>query len=222
MAEPVAPRPPEAVATARLLRAVAHDLNNLLHVVCGGVSALAMDLPPDTDPLLVEDIATAGRQAVALVDRLYVHGRAVTEPAQPQALLDVFLELDSRLPETVSVELPDEALQGCLDPYAFGRVLSDLGQVATAALPGRPLRLWAQSAADTTVVGLSAPEDDLQAALGPVLDHPFAGDRQDGSAGRIELAVLRAVVEAWGGSLAWLPGPPTTLQVRLRRAAGAA
>src|SRR5437867_2491736 len=82
----------ELRAIALLARAAAHEINNALMVVAGGLSILARRLPPDSEDSLW---ATRARDGVESVKQIIIRMNAITqiEEVAPQGLLPPMLDI---------------------------------------------------------------------------------------------------------------------------------
>ena len=82
----------ELRAIALLARAAAHEINNALMVVAGGLSILARRLPPDSEDSLW---ATRARDGIESVKQIIIRMNAITqiEEVPPQGLLPPMLDI---------------------------------------------------------------------------------------------------------------------------------
>lgn len=129
-------------AVARLAASVAHDFNNLVHIIQGRTDILADQLPED-DPLQEEirEILAASARAIDLAGQLMAFGR--TQPTSPatvslhavlgraEQLLKPLLDERTRLEVRRSATL--DVVQ--LDPLQFERVILNLVTNARDAMP---------------------------------------------------------------------------------------
>ncbi len=129
-------------AVARLAASVAHDFNNLVHIIQGRTDILADQLPED-DPLQEEirEILAASARAIDLAGQLMAFGR--TQPTSPatvslhdmlsrtQRLLKPLLDERTRLVIRPGATL--DVVQ--LDPLQFERVILNLVTNARDAMP---------------------------------------------------------------------------------------
>jgi signal transduction histidine kinase len=82
----------ELRAIALLARAAAHEINNALMIVAGGLSILARRLPPDSEDSLW---ATRARDGIDAVKQIIIRMNAITqiEEVPPQGLLPPMLDI---------------------------------------------------------------------------------------------------------------------------------
>ncbi len=130
-------------AVARLAASVAHDFNNLIHIVQGRIDVIGEQLPED-DPLQEEirEINAASARAVDLASQLMAFGR--TQPTSPatvslhdlihraEKLLKPLLDERSRL--RLRLSATEEVVR--IDPLQFERVVLNLVTNARDAMPG--------------------------------------------------------------------------------------
>jgi signal transduction histidine kinase/CheY-like chemotaxis protein len=130
-------------AVARLAASVAHDFNNLVHIIQGRTDILADQLPED-DPLQEEirEILAASARAVDLAGQLMAFGR--TQPMSPatvslhEMLSRAELLLKPLLDERTRLEIRRGATLDVvqIDPLQFERVILNLVTNARDAMPG--------------------------------------------------------------------------------------
>jgi signal transduction histidine kinase/CheY-like chemotaxis protein len=130
-------------AVARLAASVAHDFNNLIHIVQGRTDVIADQLPDD-DPLQEEirEISAANARAADLASQLMAFGR--TQPTSPAtvSLHDLVRRaerllkplLDERSLLRLRLDATDEVVR--IDPLQFERVILNLVTNARDAMPG--------------------------------------------------------------------------------------
>jgi signal transduction histidine kinase len=82
----------ELRAIALLARAAAHEINNALMIVAGGLSILARRLPPDSED---SQWATRARDGIDAVKQIIIRMNAITqiEEVPPQGLLPPMLDI---------------------------------------------------------------------------------------------------------------------------------
>lgn len=130
-------------AVARLAASVAHDFNNLVHIIQGRTDILADQLPED-DPLQEEirEILAASARAEDLAGQLMAFGR--TQPSSPAtvSLHDVLGRTEQLLKPLLDERTRLEIRRGAtldvvqLDPLQFERVILNLVTNARDAMPG--------------------------------------------------------------------------------------
>ena len=129
-------------AVARLAASVAHDFNNLVHIIQGRTDILADQLPED-DPLQEEirEILAASARAIDLAGQLMAFGR--TQPTSPATVsLHALLGRAERLlkpllDERTRLEIRRGAVLDVvqLDPLQFERAILNLVTNARDAMP---------------------------------------------------------------------------------------
>ncbi len=129
-------------AVARLAASVAHDFNNLIHIVQGRTDVIAEHLPQD-DPLQEEirEINAASTRAVDLAGQLMAFGR--TQPTSPATVsLHALIQraekllkplLDERSLLRLRLSATEEVVR--IDPLQFERVILNLVTNARDAMP---------------------------------------------------------------------------------------
>jgi signal transduction histidine kinase/CheY-like chemotaxis protein len=130
-------------AVARLAASVAHDFNNLVHIIQGRTDILADQLPED-DPLQEEirEILAASGRAVDLAGQLMAFGR--TQPTSPAtvSLHDMLTRTEQLLKPLLDERTRLVIRRGAtldvvqLDPLQFERVILNLVTNARDAMPG--------------------------------------------------------------------------------------
>lgn len=141
----IAARPLDALGAedlALLVRRVAHDLDNLGHVV--GNVALVLETPCEHDRGLLRELAQAGRRSTELADLLRAVGRGTGAVPVPVDLADVLdqtaFQLANRQPPVDStVTLPPVSVQVFGDSSALVHALTalaaDVAQDVSGPLP---------------------------------------------------------------------------------------
>lgn len=129
-------------AVARLAASVAHDFNNLIHIVQGRTDIIADQLPEE-DPLQeeVREINAASARAADLASQLMAFGRA--QPMSPATVslhemvkrAEQLLKplLDERTLLRLRLSATDEVVR--IDPLQFERVILNLVTNARDAMP---------------------------------------------------------------------------------------
>ena len=129
-------------AVARLAASVAHDFNNLVHVIQGRTDILADQLPED-DPLQEEirEILAASARAMDLAGQLMAFGR--TQPTSPAtvSLHDLLARAEQLLKPLLDEKTRLEIRRGAaldvvqIDPLQFERAILNLVTNARDAMP---------------------------------------------------------------------------------------
>jgi len=142
----------EAIGT--LAGGIAHDFNNILAAILGNLELARLDLPPThAAQAPLEEIAHAGRRAVALVRQILTFGRQSETTKRVIRLGTVVEEAAALLRSTISARVaiaadvaPDVPnVSG--DPTQIHQILLNLGTNAWHALEGRPGRIAIELAA---------------------------------------------------------------------------
>jgi PAS domain S-box-containing protein len=135
----------EAIGT--LAGGIAHDFNNILGAILGNLELARLELPAEhAAQASLEEIASAGRRAVALVRQILTFGRQGETTKRVIRLGTVVEEAAALLRSTISarVEILTEvgdAPNVSGDPTQIHQILVNLGTNAWHALEGRPGRI---------------------------------------------------------------------------------
>jgi len=207
-------------AVARLAASVAHDFNNLVHIIQGRTDIIAVQLPDD-DPLQEEirEILAASARAIDLAGQLMAFGR--TQPTSPatvslhdvlgrtEQLLKPLLDERTRLEIRRSATL--DVVQ--LDPLQFERVILNLVTNARDAMP-----LGGTVTIETFNPGFESlgghPYTDLSVVQLTVTDTGFGMEREtmshifepffttkEGRGAGLGLAITHGLIQQAGGTI---------------------
>jgi signal transduction histidine kinase len=209
------------VLRSRLVATLAHDVRNPLTTIRGTLKTLARHSDKLDEPTRAELIATADRQAERL-ERLsrdlldlarMERGRLELRPRDVPLAEAVegglsFADEDRRFKATVPDDLVVRA-----DPDRLEQVVVNL--VANALRYGEaPYQIEAESRGDTVHMTFR----DHGSGVGPEeqtdLFEPFRTEQDEGSVG-LGLAIVRALVEAMGGSVSYEANRPRGACFRL-------
>jgi PAS domain S-box-containing protein len=133
----------EAIGT--LAGGIAHDFNNILGAILGNVELARFELPPGSAAAeSLDEIAAAGRRAMALVRQILAFGRRQEAEKRVIRLGDVVGEamglLRSTIPSSVDLRtsIAAHAPNVLADPTQMHQILVNLCTNAWHALEGRP------------------------------------------------------------------------------------
>ena len=223
---PPSPKRPDAeeqrfATLGRLLPGIAHDVNNLLTVICGYAELLSEELDPD-DPRreITGLIGELGQQAGELL--LYVNGLSRAPAVASVRLPELFLKIGRILPRFVGAEIrfsvecapglghisvdPMEALQVVLNlvgnardatPEGGAIAVRAVGRTLTEARPGWPQTVPAGRFAVLTVSDTGCGMDDD--TLLRIFEPHFTTRAERGGSGIGLATVARIVARAGGG-----------------------
>jgi signal transduction histidine kinase len=223
-------------AVARLAASVAHDFNNLIHIVQGRTDVIADQLPED-DPLQeeVREINAASARAADLASQLMAFGR--TQPTSPatvslhdlirraERLLKPLLDERSRL--RLRLDAADEVVR--IDPLQFERVVLNLVTNARDAMPeGGSITietfnpglesLGGEPYTDSSVVRIAVSDTGvgMERATVAHIFEPFFTTKEGRGAG-LGLAITHGLVQQAGGTITVdsAPGKGTTFMITL-------
>jgi signal transduction histidine kinase len=209
------------VLRSRLIATLAHDVRNPLTTIRGTLKTLARHSDKLDEPTRAELIATADRQAERL-ERLsrdlldlarIERGRLELQPRDVPLAAAVenglsFADADGRFEVSVPGDLVVLA-----DPDRLEQVVVNL--VANALRYGEPPYLIdAELRDDTVQVTFRDHGPGVPAEEQPDLFEPFRTEQDKGSVG-LGLAIVRALVEAMGGSVSYEPNRPRGACFRL-------
>ena len=207
-------------AVARLAASVAHDFNNLVHIIQGRTDIIADQLPED-DPLQeeVREILAASARAIDLAGQLMAFGR--TQPTSPstvslhdllaraEQLLKPLLDERTRLEVRRSATL--DVVQ--LDPLQFERVILNLVTNARDAMPAGGTvtietfnpgfeSLGGNPYTDLSVVQLTVTDTGIgmQRETMSHIFEPFFTTKEGRGAG-LGLAITHGLIQQAGGSI---------------------
>lgn len=207
-------------AVARLAASVAHDFNNLIHIVQGRTDVIAEHLPED-DPLQEEirEINAASTRAVDLASQLMAFGR--TQPTSPatvslhalihgaEKLLKPLLDEKSRL--RLRLSAIDEVVR--IDPLQFERVVLNLVTNARDAMPtGGEITietynpglesLEGEPYTDPSIVRIAVSDTGMGMERGTIahIFEPFFTTKEGRGAG-LGLAITHGLIQQAGGSV---------------------
>lgn len=223
-------------AVARLAASVAHDFNNLIHIVQGRTDVIADQLPEE-DPLQEEirEINAASARAADLANQLMAFGR--TQPTSPatvslhdlvhraQKLLKPLL--DERSVLRLRLSATDEVVR--IDPLQFERVILNLVTNARDAMPGGGTitietfnpgaeNLGNEPYTDPSIVRIAVSDTGLgmeRATMAHIFE-PFFTTKEGRGAG-LGLAITHGLIQQAGGSITVdsEPGKGTTFLITL-------
>jgi PAS domain S-box-containing protein len=225
----------EAIAT--LAGGIAHDFNNILSAILGNLELARMDIDRGSPPQAhLDEIASAGTRAVALVRQLLALGRKRESTKRIIRLADVIAEavalLRSTLPARVELhaEIAPDTPNVAADPTQMHQILMNLCTNSLHALAERAGRIVIE------VAGVSAAEmgdagdprrwvrlrisDDGQgmdaATIERIFD-PFFTTKAPGEGTGLGLSVVHGVVKEHEGSIRVdsTPGVGTTFEIFL-------
>jgi signal transduction histidine kinase/CheY-like chemotaxis protein len=229
-------------AVARLAASVAHDFNNLIHIIQGRTDILADQLPED-DPLQEEirEILAASARAADLAGQLMAFGR--TQPTSPatvslhdmlaraEQLLKPLLDEKTRLEIRRAAKL--DVVQ--LDPLQFERVILNLVTNARDAMPGGGSvtietfnpgyeSLGGNPYTDLSVVQMTVTDTGLGMERDTMahIFEPFFSTKEGRGAG-LGLAITHGLIQQAGGSISVdsQVGEGTTFTITLPAVRGA-
>lgn len=207
-------------AVARLAASVAHDFNNLIHIIQGRTDILADQLPED-DPLQEEirEILAASTRAADLAGQLMAFGR--TQPQSPAtiSLHDLLGRAEQLLKPLLDERTRLEIRRGAkldvvqLDPLQFERVILNLVTNARDAMPGGGTvtietfnpgyeSLGGNPYTDLSVVQLRVSDTGLGMERETIahIFEPFFTTKQGRGAG-LGLAITHGLIQQAGGSI---------------------
>lgn len=207
-------------AVARLAASVAHDFNNLVHIIQGRTDILADQLPED-DPLQEEirEILAASARAEDLAGQLMAFGR--TQPTSPAtvSLHDVLGRAEQLLKPLLDERTRLEVRRGAtldvvqLDPLQFERVILNLVTNARDAMPSGGSvtietfnpgfeSLGGNPYTDLSVVQLTVTDTGLgmtRETMAHIFE-PFFTTKEGRGAG-LGLAITHGLIQQAGGSI---------------------
>jgi len=207
-------------AVARLAASVAHDFNNLVHIIQGRTDILADQLPED-DPLQEEirEILAAAARAEDLAGQLMAFGR--TQPTSPAtvSLHDVLRRAEQLLKPLLDERTRLEVRRGAtldvvqLDPLQFERVILNLVTNARDAMPSGGSvtietfnpgfeSLAGNPYTDLSVVQLTVTDTGLgmtRETMAHIFE-PFFTTKEGRGAG-LGLAITHGLIQQAGGSI---------------------
>lgn len=207
-------------AVARLAASVAHDFNNLVHIIQGRTDILADQLPED-DPLQEEirEILAASARAEDLAGQLMAFGR--TQPTSPAtvSLHDVLGRAEQLLKPLLDERTRLEVRRGAtldvvqLDPLQFERVILNLVTNARDAMPSGGSvtietfnpgfeSLGGNPYTDLSVVQLTVTDTGLgmtRETMAHIFE-PFFSTKEGRGAG-LGLAITHGLIQQAGGSI---------------------
>ena len=207
-------------AVARLAASVAHDFNNLIHIVQGRTDVIADQLPED-DPLQEEirEINAASARATDLANQLMAFGR--TQPTSPAtvSLHDLIHRaekllkplLDERSLLRLRLGATDEVVR--IDPLQFERVILNLVTNARDAMPGGGTitietfnpgleTLSGDPYTDSSIVRIAVSDTGVGMERSTVahIFEPFFTTKEGRGAG-LGLAITHGLIQQAGGSI---------------------
>lgn len=207
-------------AVARLAASVAHDFNNLVHIIQGRTDILADQLPED-DPLQEEirEILAASARAMDLAGQLMAFGR--TQPTSPAtvSLHDLLARAEQLLKPLLDERTRLEIRRGAtldvvqLDPLQFERVILNLVTNARDAMPaGGTVTIETFNPGFESLGG--NPYTDLSVVQLTVTDTGFGMEREtmshifepffttkEGRGVGLGLAITHGLIQQAGGSI---------------------
>lgn len=209
----------------RLAGGVAHDFNNILTAIIGGVELARLDAVDDCVPVKeLETIDIAARQGVELSRRLLAFSRQDVEVRVPQDISEVLANseamLSRLLPTTVelTIDVQDEVLHVMSEPGQIERVIVNLAVNAEQAMPdGGKLTIRASRAGEKVVLTTSDTGVGMDEAIAERIFEPFFTTKGVGGGTGLGLATTFKIVEALEGSIevSSKPGKGTTITLTL-------
>lgn len=234
-------------ALARLAGGVAHDFNNLFHVVFGCVEllkrAVANGRPPEPDT--IESLENVSTRASELTRSLLAFGRKQVSVRRPTGLIAALRGalpmLEGAVGEQVQVvlELPDHELTSAVDPGQLQLVLLNLCVNARDAMPGGGtvrLRLAQETLDEASPkrppelapgewVRLDVVDQGsgMSAEVRRQLFEPFFTTKPQGAGTGLGLSTSHGIVRQWGGTIGvdTTVGKGSTFSLYLPSATGA-
>lgn len=215
-------------AVARVAGAVAHDFNNMLHVIRGRVDLASDALPPGHpghDDL--REIRSAAMRASAMAGDLLTFGRRQPVATEPQRLHDFINTMRRQLKlmagDNVALTITLRATHDsvAIDPIKFERVLLNLIANSRNAMPGGgrlEIETWNPAVSSARVC--IAVRDTGQGMSAEVLDRafePFFTTRREEGGSGMGLASALGIVQAMGGTIRAQsePGHGTSVVIEL-------
>ena len=219
----------------RLAHGIAHQFNNLLSPILGYVSVALLDLQADSplasDLRQVHQAAERAKDLARNLLRLGVHHTYKLENVSARALLTAAVEsLSAEFPGGVSLELESVSDRTVVrvDAEHFQQVLLAALRRAREALPEgapRPIPVRAQLLRPAPGEGpysgdeprlqidVAVRGESLSAAEARTIFEPFGSS--SGSVTDLELSNAWNVVHAIGGTITWVPTPPSGNLIRV-------
>ncbi len=216
----------------RLVRGLAHDLNNMLVSVLGNASVLARQLP-ENHPWrpIVDDIEKGADRAAGLIQQLLVYARSLNPTFRRVRLRDVLADhadqIRGSLPATVRLDIRQEAADDHVqaDPVQLRQVVLNLLHNAAESMPeGGTVQVrtanmpWPSSEthpAATTAVALII-EDEGTGITPEVYRQMFEPYFSTKGSGRgLGLAVVQGVVHSHRGCIQVAPASKRGTVVRV-------
>jgi PAS domain S-box-containing protein len=210
----------EAIGT--LAGGIAHDFNNILGAILGNVELARIELPAEHAAVeSLDEIAAAGRRAMALVRQILAFGRRQEVRKRVLRVADVVNEVMALLRSTISsnVELrasiAADTPNVSADPTQIHQVLVNLCTNAWHALERRAGRIEI-SLAGVSLEGADAGgapagryarlrvSDDGQGMDAPLLERifdPFFTTKAPGEGTGLGLSVVHGIVKDHGGTI---------------------
>ena len=216
----------ERLETSGLLAAgIAHDFNNVLTIVKGYAQFLLPQLE-EHDPmrLCITEILEAAERAEGLTQRFATLTRG-TEETRIVDLSEEVLGLGSFLRRVVSrhvsvrYDVDDEPVTTRIDPAQFGRLLMNLVMNASDAIGDDPGEVLVQTRRhrNKPLDGERQPEHArlIISDTGPGMDEstlerifePFFSTKTSGHGTGLGLAVVKSIVDQYGGAIDVKTGP---------------
>jgi len=207
-------------AVARLAASVAHDFNNLVHIIQGRTDIIADQLPEE-DPLQeeVREILAASARAIDLAGQLMAFGR--TQPTSPStiSLHDLLGRAEQLLKPLLDERTRLEVRRGAtldvvqLDPLQFERVILNLVTNARDAMPAGGVvtietfnpgfeSLGGNPYTDLSVVQITVTDTGIgmQRDTMSRIFEPFFTTKEGRGAG-LGLAITHGLIQQFGGSI---------------------
>lgn len=218
----------------RLTGGVAHDFNNVLTTILGGIELLKMNVNEGlgTKELALEPleiIEIGARHAAALTRQLLSYGRRRATAHQPLQLRSVIHEMELLLPKLVSsrvalqIDVPADLPPVKADPSDIEQILFNLVFNADDAMPdGGHVQIRAFRSGDTVAVQVVDDGCGMDETTADQVFEPFFSTKSPDRGTGLGLTTVRDIVERLGGviDVSSEIGIGTTFSIRLPSAKG--
>lgn len=198
-------------ALGRLAGGVAHDFNNALLVLLGGIELMRAEARSTDTHRLLDDMQNAADGAAQLTAQLLAYGRRDVPEARPIAPADVLQStvrsLRRVLPDDVAVEVQvDDPPTITADPRQLEQVLLNLAINARDAMPGGgTLTLSARGLSIGGAPHLRISVQDTGTGIDPAVRgrifEPFFTTKELGEGTGLGLSMVFGVVTQLGGRI---------------------